>query len=279
MRGPIRSVLLAALAACAFGALTVGSASAATMEKIVGTVHTDFLAIYGNPGTNGATVPVGGGLGRNFGFGENMLFRACATCSPVVGANLKVEFAGPVVAEAKDSFVGGRLMSNQTGSNNPLSFKIEFVDFQNSAIAGVGAVPSYADTSDRPWIAEICPPGTVGENCKTDAQFTQGNKAAGVKIEDAAFDLNIATGPVVVQGTVWGTWENGIAGRAPCITLEKPAAGNPTLAVTQTSTGGPAVGALATGVGGKACLISANNDWYNIKTGEKEEPEIIIKNP
>jgi hypothetical protein len=276
MRGPIRSVVLAALAVCALGALTVGSASAATMEDEA----TAMLAIYGNPGTNGAGVPVGGGLGRNFGFGKNMLFQACEGCThvPATGKNLKIELPGPFVAEAKDSYIGGRLMSNKTGVNNPVSFKIEFADFQDNSIVGVGAVPSYADTSDRPWIAEICSPAAAAKACKVDAQFEGPCAAAGltgcVKIDDVAFDLN----GVVVQGPVWGRWKNGAAGVCPTITLETPAAGTPTLAVTQTSAGGPAVGALAAKVEGEVCLISANNDWYNVKAGEVKEPAVTIAN-
>jgi hypothetical protein len=259
------------LAACAFAALSVGQASAATIED----ESTPLLAIYGNPGTNKEAIPVGGGLGRNFGFGKNMLFEACATCTTPVGENLKIEFAGPIVSEAKESFIGGTLMSNKTGANNPLSFAIQFVDFQDNNITGVGAVPAYSDTFDRKWIAEVCSPNAVGEACKTDAQYTQGNKPGGVKIENVSFDLVIGGNPVVVQGTAWGVWE---LTKPPCIKLEKPAAGNPTLAVTQTSAGGPAVGALATGVGGKVCLVSANNDWYFVKTGESKEPAVTIAN-
>jgi opacity protein-like surface antigen len=276
MRGPIRSILLAALAVCAFAAIPAVQASAATMED----EGTAMLAIYGNPGINGASVPVGGGLGRNFGFGKNMLFQACEGCThvPAIGKNLKIEI-NATVAEAKDTYIGGRLMSNKTGANNPLSFKIEFVDFQDNFLGGV-ATPSYADTSDRPWITEICSPAAVGEACKTDAQYTQGNKPGGVKIENVSFALVTAGGPIVVQGTVWGLWENSSeAGKPPCITLEKPAvATTPTLVVTQTFAGGPAIGAAATKVEGKACLISANNDWYNVKTGEVKEPAVTIAN-
>jgi hypothetical protein len=276
MRGPVRSVLLAALAVCAFGALTIEQASAAVLQKTVAGVKTPFLAIYGNPGTNGASVPVGGGLGRNFGFGENMLFRACGGCSPAVGVNLAITL-GTTTAEAHDSYVGGRLMSNQTGENNPLSFKIEFVDFQDSLL-GSGLTPSYADTSDRPWITEICSPAAAESACKTDAQFTEPIKKGGVKIEDVSFDLKLPTGPEVVQGTVWGEFKNGTAGNPPCVKLALPAAGVPTLVVTQMSTGGPAVGTPIAAIKGTACLISANNDWYKISTLEKEEPEITLDN-
>jgi len=276
MRGPIRRVLLAALAACAFGTLAVGSASAATIEDEA----VAMLAVYGNPGVNGANVPVGGGLGRNFGFGKNMLFQACEGCThvPAIGKNFKIELPGPQVWEVKDWHIGGRLLSNKTGVNNPLSFKIEFVDFQDSFVNGTGT-PLYADTSDRPWITEICSPAAVGEACKTDAQYKQGNKPGGVKIESVSFALSTAGGPVVMQGTVWALWKNGPeVGKPPCIGLETPAAGEPTLAVTQTFAGGPALGALAAKVQGEVCLISANNDWYNVKVGEVKEPAVTIAN-
>jgi hypothetical protein len=269
MRGPIRSILLAAFAVCAFAAIPAVQASAATIEDEA----TAMLAIYGSPGTNGTALPVGGGLGRNFGFGKNMLFQACSGCTPAVGVNLDITLNGSV-SEAKDSYIGGRLMSNKSGVNNPLSFKIEFVDFQDNLTGGV-ATPSYADTSDRPWIAEICSPAAELEKCKTDAQFTEPVKKGGVKIEDVTFLLVTAGGPVVVQGTVWGEWKNG---KPPCIKLALPAAGNPTLVVTQTFTGGPALGEKITGVSGEACLISANNDWYHVKTGEIKEPEVTIAN-
>jgi hypothetical protein len=270
MRGPIRSILLAALAVCAFAAIPAAQASAATIEDEA----TAMLAIYGNPGTNGTALPVGGGLGRNFGFGKNMLFQACSGCTnvPAIGENLKITLAGSV-SEAKDSYIGGRLMSNKTGVNNPLSFKIEFVDFQDNLTGGV-ATPSYADTSDRPWIAEICSPAAEAKKCKPDAQFP-GAEVGGVKIDDVTFLLVTAGGPVVVQGAVWGEWEGT---KPPCIKLEKPAAGNPTLVVTQTFAGGPVLGEAITAISGKACLISANNDWYNVKAGEVKEPATTIAN-
>jgi len=240
---------------------------------------TAMLAIYGNPGTNGANVPVGGGLGRNFGFGKNMLFQACSGCThtPAIGENLKITLNAQVT-EAKDSYIGGRLMSNKTGVNNPVSFKIEFVDFQDNFSNAV-ATPSYADTSDRPWIAEICSPAAEEGKCKTDAQFTEPVKKGGVKIDDVNFMLNTAGGPVVVQGAVWGEWKNSPeAGKPPCIKLSLPAAGNPTLVVTQTFAGGPALGLAITAISGDACLISANNDWYNVKVGEVKEPVVTIAN-
>lgn len=260
MRGPIRSVLLAAVAVCAFAALTVGSASAALLGQ---PGNTPFLAIYGSPGSNGATtVPVGGGLGRNFGFGENMEFEANTTTPR---EPLEITLGG-VVAKSEQAELGGTLMSNKTGANNPLSFTIQFVDFQHNTLGGA-ADPAYSDTSDRPWITEICSLAAVGEACKTDAQYKQGNKPGGVKIENVSF--NIGPG-IVVQGTVWGKWKDGTITTPACITLEKPAAGEPTLVDTQGGTVGNAIEAIK----GTACLRSANNDWYS----GKENVAITIKN-
>ena len=74
MGGLTRGVLLSALAACALGQLVAGSASAALLGQ---PGNTPFIAVYGSPGANAAaTLPAGGGIGRNFGVGENMLFRA-----------------------------------------------------------------------------------------------------------------------------------------------------------------------------------------------------------
>jgi len=260
MRGPIRSVLLAALALVAFAALTVGQASAATMKNE--TSKLALLAIYGNPGTNGATVPVGGGLGRNFGFGENMLFEA--STEKKIGKSLEITLLEKV-AKAEDSYIGGTLMSNTTGENNPLSFGIQFVDFQDSTVGGV-LTQSYADTWDRHWISEICP--TAAVKCRVDPLFEDERS---VKIEDVSFDL----GGIVVQGTVWGKWADGKAKEPPCIVLEnKPAkaAADQTLIDTQ----GGVVGAAISNIAGTACLISANNDWYTV--GAKSEPAITIEN-
>jgi hypothetical protein len=273
MRGSTRSILVAALASCAVGALSVvsESAPAATIEDEA----TAMLAIYGSPGTNGTAVPVGGGLGRNFGFGKNMLFQACAGCTVAVGENFSIT-VGAVVAEAKDAYLGGTLMANKTGTNNPLSFRIEFVDLQDDLLGGV-ATPVYADTSDRPWISEICSPAAAANACKVDAQFAGAAKGA-VKIDDASFVLVTASGPIVLQGPLWGTWENGAAGVPPGVKLEIPAAGHPTLVVTQTFAGGPALGAAIEAIKGKFLLISANNDWYKVKAGEAKEPAITIAN-
>jgi hypothetical protein len=269
MRGPIRSILLAALAVCGLAAAFVSQASAATIEDEA----TPLLAIYGNPGSNGAAIPVGGGLGRNYGFGKNMLFQAGNGLGTALSIVLAVGETEVAKSEAKETYLGGTLMSNKTGENNPLSFTIQFVDFQDNSITAEGKttkVASYSDTSDRPWITEICSPAALIEKCKTDAQFTEPIKKGGVKIEDVSFNIGPGT---VVQGTAWGEWINGAAKVAPCIKLTTPAAGVPTLVETQ----GAAVGAKAKTVTGEACLISANNDWYKVGT-ELQEPAITIAN-
>jgi len=250
MRGPIRAVVLAALAAFAFAAVTAGVASAAILGQ---PANTPFLAIYGNPGSNGATLPVGGGLGRNFGFGENMLFES---------TKAKFEI-GKVKAESKEAFVGSTLMSNKTGVNNPVSVTVQFADFQDSEVIGVGLVPTYADTSDRPWITEICPIET-GTLCRVDPEIKPNNLGE-VKIEDVS--LNLGPG-FVVQGTVWGTFKNGTETECASISLNLPPkeitekSPDETLWVTQTKEGFPAVGEKLEAIEGKFCLISANNDWY-----------------
>jgi hypothetical protein len=275
------SVAMAALAVCAFAALSVGQASGATMEKVVGETKTPFLAIYGYPGAStkkpAVEEAIGGGLGRNFGAGENMVFQA----GNGIGTALAIELENPATkellakSEAKESLIGGTLMSNKTGANNPLSFTIDLVDFQDNFLTvgkeAATKVPAYADTSDREWISEICSPTSA--TCKADAQFTCPSAGAGwVQINDVTFNIGPGT---VVQGSLCAKWENGekATKKPPCITLETPAAGNPTLVETQ----GAAVGAKAKAVTGKACLISANNDWYKVGT-ELEEPEITIAN-
>lgn len=273
MRGPIRSVLLAALAVCAFAAL-VGQASAARLGTVA---NPSFQAIYGEPGVNGATLPVGGGLGRNFGFGENMLFEANAT-APRAVLSITLETTPATTATAQDSFIGGTLMSNKTGANNPLSFDVQFVDFQNSKI-GTALVPSYADTNDRPWIAEICSPEAAAHTCRPDPQAGvaaagEGSNPGEVVIQDVSFDLqNVPTvGTVVVQGTVWGTWEGT---KPPCIKLHLPPAApagvnRENLYVTQPVA---LIGTKVSAISGTACLLSANNDWFS-----GTEPATTLKN-
>ena len=267
MRGSRRIALASVLAVCALGALTVGQASGALMKAGA----SNLLAIYGFPAVqNEVERPVGGGLGRNFGLGENMVFQA----GNGVGTVLKITLLGKV-AEAQETIISGTLMSNRTGEGNAQSLTIQNVDFQDSTIGGEN-VSTYSDTSDRPWISEICALNEGKKECRIDPLLTE-VAAAGrtVKIEDASFVLkNAVIGNVVVQGTVWGKWVNGAAKVAPCITLEVPPAGagaNQTLTATQGS-----AFAYITAISGQACLIAANNDWYTV--GAKSEPAITIKN-
>jgi hypothetical protein len=256
--------------------------------KVVGTPPSgSFLAIYGWPfqGTanpaEASERPVGGGLGRNFGFGQNMLFQAGSS----VGSKLKIELlSGAVISESCDAYIGGTLMSNQTGKENPLGFGIEFADFQcnkaTNAKAEVVLTPAYADTQDQKWITEICP-NTEKTKCRVDPLLSaeKEENLNLVKIEHVAIDI----GPgLTVQGVVWGQWKNGAAGVRPCMKLKLPPKEaseklqDQTLVVTKSPTGTPAVGSKITGIEGEACLISANNAWYS--QAEKSEPAIIITN-
>jgi hypothetical protein len=273
--------LCAALAVFAFGTMTVGSASGANM-KIKGN-SPGFLAVYGFPAAqNEAERPVGDGLGRNFGFGQNMLFQAGGggnQHSPIgVAPFFEINSAvGVIKSESCDAFVGGTLMSNRTGKDNPLSFSIQFADFQCTKAGLLGKevlTQTYADTQDQHWITEICSP-EAGATCKPDAVIP-GNAEGQVKIEHVALDL----GPgLTLQGVAWGTWENG---KPPCIKLKNPPAAavekepDQTLIVTRSVTGAPAVGEKVKEVKGTFCLISANNDWY--QQSEKTEPTIEIAN-
>jgi hypothetical protein len=273
MRGPIRSILLAALAVCAFAAL-VGQASAAVLGTVA---NPSFQAIYGNPGTNAEALPVGGGLGRNFGFGENMLFTANAT-SPRAILSITLATEPATTATAAETELGATLMSNKTGINNPLSLAIQFVDFQNSKI-GTTLVPTYADTNERPWISEVCSTEAENGKCKPDPQAGTvagtGANAGEVVINDVSIDLTKVpgvAGAVVVQGTVWGTWEGT---KPPCIKLHLPPAtpagvNRENLYVTQPAA---LIGTPVNAISGTACLLSGGSDWF---TGT--EPTTTIKN-
>jgi hypothetical protein len=259
--------LCAALALFAFGTMTVGQASGANMVVIQ--PKESMLAIYGNPPKEG---PVGWGLGRNFGFGQNMLFKAGGG----IGKPLFFKI-GALESKACVSEIGGTLMSNNTGKNNPLSFGIEFADFQCNKLNTGALVPAYADTQDQKWIAEICAPGAL--ECRVEPLHNQKEleKEESVKVEHVA--INVGPG-LVLQGAVWGKWKNGAAGKPPCIELQskpKEAPADQTLMVTQTNN--PVeipVGTVVTEVGGEACLLSANNDW--VSQSEKTEPAIEILN-
>jgi hypothetical protein len=257
--------LCAALSVFAFGAMTIGSASGANL-KITGAKE-GFLAIYGSPPKEG---PVGWGLGRNFGFGQNLLFKAGGGYAASKPLLIEIAALG-MTAKACDSWIGGTLLSNLTGANTPLSIDIQFADFQCSTNAGGVPLPSYSDTSDRPWITEVCSPLAEAKKCKVDPLVSV--ESGEVKIEDVAFNL----GPgLVVQGTVWGKWENGKEKEPPCIKLKaKPegAGADQNLLVTQPAA---LVGDAISKIEGRACLFSANNDW--VSQSEKTEPSIEIAN-
>lgn len=256
-------VLAGGLASLALGFGVVGSASAALLGQ---PANTPFQAIYGNPGTNAAAIPVGGGLGRNFGFGENMLFEA--STEKKIGKNIQINHLEKE-GNGEDDYIGGTLQSNKTGENNPLGFAIQFADFQDTNFGSKG--PHYSDTYDRPWITTICAPGA--EKCRVDPRFEVGGTKIDVKIEDVSIEL-VGT---LVQGTIWGQWINGEKGKPPCIRLEKPPPGagpDQTLIDTQ----GGVVGLPITSITGELCLISANNDWYHITSAIFNEPAITIEN-
>jgi hypothetical protein len=241
----------------------VSSAPAATIGQ---PSNTAFLAIYGSPTINGKE-PVGGGLARNFGFGENMLFEASTLGK--IGLNVKIVHEEKELV-TEDAYIGGTLQSNRTGENNPLGFTIQFADFQDSSFAGLGGVPHYSDTSDRPWITTICAP--LAEQCRVDPLLTVKVAGVDVKIEDVSLDI----GGIVLQGTIWGNWINGKAKIPPCIKLENrpgAAGADQTLIDTQ----GGTVGKPITSIAGEFCLVSANNDWF--KFGSiANEPPITIEN-
>lgn len=269
MKASMRSMLVAALVVCPLIALTVGQASAATLKESGGSA---FLAVYGNPGANGATGPVGGGLARNFGFAENLLFQACSACTIAVGEDVSLTIGG-TANEVQDTEVGASLTSNKTGEGNPLSAAIQFIDFQDGTLAG------YTDTYDRPSIMLVCSTKSEKGKCKTDPSFN--TPAGSVKIEDVSIALGAPEKITVLQGTVWGKWENGEAKKAPCIKLELPpegAASDQTLIQTEATGGIGAVGDKITALKGKVCLVSANNSFYKISGTVSSEPAIEIAN-
>jgi hypothetical protein len=258
MRGPIRMAVLAGLVLCAMVGLTFGQASGAVV-RIKGSA-TGLLAIYGSPAVSTAQ-PIGGGLARNFGFGEDMLFKATNSV-PAEGMEITL---GGVVNRSEEAYFGGTLQSNKTGANNPVGFTIEFSDLARATIGGQ-LTALYSDTSDRPWTGTICSP-EAGTTCKVDPLVTA---APGeVKFENVALNYGPGT---VIQGTMWGKWVNGSATTPPCFSFNLPpssAAADETLAVTQ-STIFP-LGTKITAIRGKACLVGANNDYYE---GHKEVIEV-----
>src|SRR5580704_11310582 len=177
MKRKFLSALVASLALVALGLLSVGSASASTMENK--TAASALLAMYGSPEVNLEAVPGGGGLGRNFGAGENMLFQGDTAAK--VGKNLGLSVGG-VALEAGDTYLGMTLMSNKTPETSPVGALAEFVDFQESKANGA-LVPTYTDTADRGWVLSICGKAAT---CKVDAR-AGGAGAHLVKLEDVTF--------------------------------------------------------------------------------------------
>jgi len=261
------SILGACLAVFALGAISVGQAAASTMEDV--TAKAALLAVYGNPPERAvAGEPIGGGLGRNFGFGENMLFEA--NTAEAIGKNLTITIGGGAL-EANETFVGGTLTSNKTPEitvgevkhQSPVSFAIEFIDFQDATPAA-----SFADTYDRHSIGEMC---GAKATCKVGPR--EGEEGARlVKFENISFNVGPGT---VVQGTIWGTWINGTATTPPCIELREPPekASFETLYETQ----GAAVGAKSEKTKGEVCLISANNNWYTVSSTVKLHDAITLE--
>jgi len=258
-------VPLLAVAAAMFGVATP-SASATVVTNVTETKN--LLAIYGNPANNGEVVPVGGGLGRNFGFGENILFCASTThCKS--SENLSINLGGAVLL-AGETWIGGTLMSNKTPNvtikevvhQSPVSFAIQFVDFQENKV-NTASAPAYADTFDRPWITEIC-----GKEASCNVDAREGGAGAHlVEIQDVSFSVNAPTEPIVVQGTVWGEWVNSTKlGEPSCIKLREPP--EKLKVDTLVETQGPAVGTLAKEPTGKACIVSANNDYTEAKLNQ-----------
>jgi hypothetical protein len=264
----LRTFLVAAVAVSALATAFVGNAFAA---NLVESSTSGLLAIYGTPGSNAAELPVGGGLARNFGFGQNMLFQAGNGVGTAVAITLNN--TAKTKEETGDATIGATLTANKTGANNPLGLAIQFADFQDSTLSW------YSDTYDRPWLVNVCSPAE-GTKCKTDPLFN--TPLGSVKIEDVSFDLGPGT---VIQGTIWGKWVNGSAKVAPCITLEagppENAGANQTLIVTQVSKtleeAGIKVGTKSQTIQGKFCLISANNAWYKVGTSSSE-PALTITN-
>lgn len=125
---------LALVIGLALLSLELGVAGPASGALIGQPANSPFQAIYGSPGTNKLAIPVGGGLGRNFGFGENMLFEA--STEKKIGKNFEITLGEKEKEKEKstseDVYIGGTLQSNKTGENNPLGFAIQFADFQDS---------------------------------------------------------------------------------------------------------------------------------------------------
>jgi hypothetical protein len=262
------------------GLMVVGGASGATLKLAAekGAAHA-FVAIYGFPAVHDeAERPVGGGLGRDFSFGETMVFQAGNGVGSLLSMTINKE-----VLKARDASISLQLASNHTGANVALGFQVTSADLQDTFL-GAAHEPIYADTTDVPWIGKTCSPSIVAGKCKVDplvGSFAgEGAEPGEVKIEGVSFDVGPGT---VIQGAIWGKWINGGNFKAPCIELHLPAALKGVSTETLYETQGAAVGKALEAIKGKACLISANNGWYSVKAEgeekeEKEENAIEITN-
>jgi hypothetical protein len=271
--------LATSLAAVTFGPMTGGVAFGATLKLATAEGKEGFVAIYGFRNVSPveeAERPIGNGLGRNFGFGESLLFQA----GNGVGTPITITLNGTEL-KTRDTMIGFQLESNHTGAGSPFGMATEFVDMQDG-FTGTMHIPWRADTRDRPWTAEVCSPAAAVGTCKVDAQVGgaegEGANPGEVKIENVALNFFGAT----IQGTIWGKWINGASKKAPCIELHLPAT-KPAGVVVQTlyETQGEAGPSPITAIKGKACLVSANNSWYSVKgeaPEETEEPAIEVTN-
>ncbi len=256
------------IGACLLLSVGVSAASASASKLEDTTAKAALLAVYGSPGSNGAEVPVGGGLGRSVGLGANLLFEACEKCTTVSGKNLSITLGG-VALEWADVVLGVTLLSDKTSPTSPVSLGVEFVDFQQGAIAKE-PVPTYSDTWDRPWTGVVCGEEAI---CKVDVR--KGGEASRLcKLEDVGFNIGPGT---VIQGTLWCKWINGAAEKAPCIELTEPPASAETKFDALYETRGSSVGARVEQLKGVACVVSAQNNYYSVTATELKHDAITLE--
>jgi hypothetical protein len=251
------------LAVCVGGSGTSQSASAATLSRAA---EESFLAIYANPGAAGNTAPVGGGEARSFGYGENMMFEASSQKG--IGESLVIDIASRF-EDIEDTIFGATLQSNKTGTGVPLGLAFQFVDGQDAG------VPLYSDTGDHRWMASICGVKEEGQKeCRVSPTVKESESPGDtVKIED----VGLRYGGNVIQGTMWGKWQNGRSKVAPCIRLELPPEGENQNGLVVTQGNGLGVVGTAVSLKGEMCLVSAGNEWFAVG-GAEEEPAITVTN-
>lgn len=139
MRGPIRSVLLAAFAALGC-TLAVGASSAMALQLETG----GAVSLRDNL----LTPPSNGQYGADLLANNTAGPLALTTAPTETVANKNPQF---------DAFVGLKLNSNPAATTTSVAVGyVEFADFQN-ATAGTGATasPVYADTLVNPWRVEV----------------------------------------------------------------------------------------------------------------------------